>query len=70
MEKKTAHNDNRKPLELKKSAIARLTLSDKQMNSIQGGQLIANVSDCGIDDPNPCTTIPTHPTVCSHGVTL
>ena len=61
MEKNPAHKD-KKPLQFKKSAVARLTMSDRQQQFILGVPILG-ISRCGFDEPAPCTTIPTIPTL-------
>jgi hypothetical protein len=60
MKKETAHTE-KSALQLNKSVVARLTLSGRNSDH-QGAHLLPSISDCGVGgDPNPCTSIPTHP---------
>jgi hypothetical protein len=69
--KKNLSSTNQKPLRFKKTAIAQLQLTNREMRFVQGGALVQTDPPTGSDvinlTGNPCTTIPI-PTICSHGL--
>jgi hypothetical protein len=67
--KKNLPSTGQKTLQLKKTSIAHLTLTNRQMRLVHGGayaETEPTLSDA-LNDPNPCTTIPI-PTICSRGL--